>query len=158
MSRWCSRGYRAVAFSEAADIYIINTCTVTAKSDAESRRLIRRAARLNPEARVVVTGCYAQLAAAELAKLPNVSLVLGNSEKRDIARLLAAPVDGVRVTGFRHRCRDSSSSRFLWRALPSIPGHFCRYRTAAMHSVPTASYRMPGGEVGVFPLPRCWPG
>ena len=91
------QGYRAVAFSEAADIYIINTCTVTAKSDAESRRLIRRAARQNPEARVVVTGCYAQLAAAELAKLPNVSLVLGNSEKRDIARLLAAPNDSVRI-------------------------------------------------------------
>lgn len=91
------QGYRSVAFSEVADIYIINTCTVTARSDAESRRLIRRAARLNPEARVVVTGCYAQLAADELASLPNVSLVIGNSEKRDIAKLLAAVDDGVRV-------------------------------------------------------------
>jgi len=91
------QGYQAVAFSELADIYIINTCTVTAKSDAESRRLIRRAARQNPGARVVVTGCYAQLAAAELSSLPNVSLVIGNSEKRDITRLLAAAEDGVRV-------------------------------------------------------------
>ncbi len=91
------QGYRTVAFSEVADIYIINTCTVTAKSDAESRRLIRRAARLNPGARVVVTGCYAQLAAAELTKLPNVSLVIGNSEKRDIVRLLAVPDNGIRI-------------------------------------------------------------
>jgi len=91
------QGYQAVDFSEMADIYIINTCTVTAKSDAESRRLIRRAGRQNPGARVVVTGCYAQLAAAELSSLPNVRLVIGNSEKRDIARLLAAAEDGVRV-------------------------------------------------------------
>lgn len=93
------QGYRSVPFSDEADVYIINTCSVTAKSDAESRKLIRRAARLNPAARVVVTGCYAQLAADELSKLPNVSLVIGNSEKRDIARLLAnaAPGEGASV-------------------------------------------------------------
>lgn len=81
-------GYENVPFDQIADVYIINTCTVTAKSDAESRRLIRRAARLNPASQVVVTGCYAQLAAEELATLPNVSLVIGNSEKREIAALL----------------------------------------------------------------------
>jgi threonylcarbamoyladenosine tRNA methylthiotransferase MtaB len=55
-------GYESVPFNRSADVYIINTCTVTAKSDAESRKLIRRAARLNPDSRIVVTGCYAQLA------------------------------------------------------------------------------------------------
>ena len=86
-------GYESVPFHDAADVYIINTCTVTAKSDAESRKLIRRAARTNPAARIVVTGCYAQLAAIELAALPNVALVLGNSEKKGIASLLEA-LDG----------------------------------------------------------------
>ena len=81
-------GYENVPFTQSADVYIINTCTVTAKSDAESRRLIRRAARLNRASQVVVTGCYAQLAAKELADLPNVSLVIGNSEKKGIAALL----------------------------------------------------------------------
>lgn len=81
-------GYESVPFNEQADVYIVNTCTVTAKSDAESRKLVRRAARLNPASRIVVTGCYAQLAASELADLPNVSLVLGNSEKKGIASLL----------------------------------------------------------------------
>jgi len=81
-------GYSMVSFSEVADIYVVNSCTVTAKTDAESRRLIRRAARLNPEARVVVTGCYAQMAGAELLKMPGVNLILGNSEKRDIVALL----------------------------------------------------------------------
>jgi len=81
-------GFRIVPFSGMADIYVINSCTVTAKTDAESRRLIRRAARLNPEARVVVTGCYAQMAGKELLQMPGVSLILGNSEKRDIAGFL----------------------------------------------------------------------
>ena len=81
-------GYSMVPFSETADVYVINSCTVTAKTDAESRRLIRRATRLNPEARVVVTGCYAQMAGEELLKLPGVNLILGNSEKRDIVAFL----------------------------------------------------------------------
>lgn len=77
-------GYAIVPFSESADIYVINSCTVTAKTDAESRRLIRRATRMNPKARVVVTGCYAQMSADELLKLPGVNLILGNSEKKEI--------------------------------------------------------------------------
>jgi threonylcarbamoyladenosine tRNA methylthiotransferase MtaB len=81
-------GYSIVPFSESADIYVINSCTVTAKTDAESRRLIRRATRQNSEARVVVTGCYAQMAGEDLLKMPGVNLILGNSEKRDIAGFL----------------------------------------------------------------------
>jgi len=81
-------GYRIVPFSECADVYLVNSCTVTAKTDAESRRLIRRAARQNPGARVVVTGCYAQLAGEDLLKMPGVNLILGNGEKRDIAEFL----------------------------------------------------------------------
>lgn len=81
-------GYRMVSFSDPADIYVINSCTVTARTDAESRRLIRRATRQNPQARVVVTGCYAQMNAEELLKLPGVNLVLGNSEKKGIAGFL----------------------------------------------------------------------
>jgi len=81
-------GFEVVPFNHSADIYIINTCTVTARTDAESRRLVRRAARLNPDSRIVVTGCYAQLSAPELADLPNVALVTGNSEKSGIVSLI----------------------------------------------------------------------
>jgi threonylcarbamoyladenosine tRNA methylthiotransferase MtaB len=83
-----NKGFRIVPFSEFADIYVINTCTVTAKSDAESRRLIGRAYRRNAAARIVVTGCYAQLAFEEIRNLSGVSLVLGNNEKGEIAELL----------------------------------------------------------------------
>ncbi|UFS71290.1 tRNA (N(6)-L-threonylcarbamoyladenosine(37)-C(2))-methylthiotransferase MtaB [Geomonas sp. RF6] len=80
-------GFCIVPFTDPADIYIINSCSVTAKTDAESRRLIRKGMKQNPSARIVVTGCYAQLSAAEILDL-GVHLVIGNSEKRDLVRIL----------------------------------------------------------------------
>jgi threonylcarbamoyladenosine tRNA methylthiotransferase MtaB len=81
-------GYRVVSAGEAADICVINTCTVTARTDAESRRLIRRALRENPAARIVVTGCYAQIASDEISTMPGVALIIGNTEKRELLQLL----------------------------------------------------------------------
>lgn len=81
-------GYAVVPFTQPADIYVVNSCTVTARTDAETRRLIRRARRLNPEARVVATGCYAQVAPGELERLPEVDSVVGNREKQDIIALV----------------------------------------------------------------------
>ena len=83
-----SAGYRIVAFNEPSDFYIINSCTVTARTDAETRRLIRRARRLNPESRIIATGCYAQVAPGELEKMPEIDCVLGNQEKLSISSLL----------------------------------------------------------------------
>lgn len=82
-----TNGYTIVPFNEIADIYVVNSCTVTARTDAETRRLIRRARRLNPEARIVATGCYAQVAPRELEKMPEVDMVLGNREKAAITIL-----------------------------------------------------------------------
>ncbi len=81
-------GYQVVSAGEAADICVINTCTVTARTDAESRRLIRRALRENPAARIVVTGCYAQIASEEIRTMPGVALIIGNTEKRELLQLL----------------------------------------------------------------------
>ena len=81
-------GYRIVPFTEPSDIYIVNSCTVTARTDAETRRLIRRARRLNPASRIVATGCYAQVAPGELEKMPELDCVLGNQEKLNISVLL----------------------------------------------------------------------
>ena len=90
-------GFRVVPFEDEADIYVINTCTVTARTDAESRRLIRRAGRRNPRARVVVTGCYAQIAFESLREMPGVDLVLGNVEKKGITGLLKEIGTGPKV-------------------------------------------------------------
>ncbi len=73
--------YAVVPFTAEADLYVINTCTVTAEADADSRQTIRRAIRRNPAARIVVTGCYAQVSPQEVRAIPGVDLVLGNAEK-----------------------------------------------------------------------------
>jgi threonylcarbamoyladenosine tRNA methylthiotransferase MtaB len=73
-----------------AEIVILNTCTVTASADQDARAAIRRIHRENPEARIVVTGCYAQRAPEELARLPGVSQVIGNSHKHRLAEIAVA--------------------------------------------------------------------
>ena len=78
-------GHRIVDFKTEADVYIINTCTVTHKTDYQSRQLIRRAQKKNPGAQIIVTGCYAQVSAEKLKEIPGVSLILGNREKHSIA-------------------------------------------------------------------------
>lgn len=88
-------GYSVVPFSEQSDIYIINSCTVTARTDAETRRLIRRARRLNPDSRIIATGCYAQVAPGELEKMPELDSVLGNQEKQQISNFLESAVNTV---------------------------------------------------------------
>lgn len=81
-------GYDIVEFEDAADVYIINTCTVTHLADRKSRQLIRRAVKNNPRARVVVMGCYAQTSPEEVQKIPGVQLVVGTKEREQIIRWL----------------------------------------------------------------------
>lgn len=81
-------GCETVPFGAEADVYVINTCTVTARADADSRRLIRQAVRRNPLAFVVATGCYAQANPRALLGIEGVDLVLGNAEKAEVLRYL----------------------------------------------------------------------
>ena len=74
-------GFRIVDFTDKADVYVINTCTVTAESDRKSRQMIRRVIRLNPDAVVMVVGCYAQTSADEIACIEGVSYVSGTNGK-----------------------------------------------------------------------------
>jgi len=76
-----------------ADVVIVNTCTVTEEADRDARQMIRRIASRNPEARVIVTGCYAQRAPEELASLPRVSHVVGNSHKPLVGQLALKVLD-----------------------------------------------------------------
>lgn len=90
-------GLLIVPAHEQADIVVINTCTVTARTDAESRRLVRRARRENPGARIVVAGCYSQLDPETFRDFPGVSLIIGNSEKRELMDLLRETETGQQV-------------------------------------------------------------
>ncbi len=83
------RGCAPASHAAAADFVIVNTCTVTAAADAQARDAIRMIRRRNPAARIIVTGCYAQRAPEELAVLPGVQWVVGNSHKPEIPRLIA---------------------------------------------------------------------
>jgi threonylcarbamoyladenosine tRNA methylthiotransferase MtaB len=86
-------GYRLVDPSEKADIYILNTCSVTHVADRKSRHLLRLARRRSPSARLIAIGCYAHRAPAELAKIDGVELVLGNDRKMNLLNLLGVPAN-----------------------------------------------------------------
>lgn len=97
------KGYTVTPFSQSADIYVINTCAVTAKAAAQSRQLIRRAHRTNPGARVVVTGCYAQVAPEKIREiLEGAATIVGNANKHQL--LEAALKNSSRC----RRCSDSN--------------------------------------------------
>lgn len=87
-SEFKSKNFEIVDFKEPADVYVINTCTVTENADRECKKIIRRAKRNNPNAFVIVTGCFAQLQGENLSRMPEVDAVLGNEEKFKIFNLL----------------------------------------------------------------------
>jgi threonylcarbamoyladenosine tRNA methylthiotransferase MtaB len=79
------RGYEICSAEENCDIYIINTCTVTAESDRKARQFIRRAQSHNPEAFILVTGCMAQTSSGSISKIDGVDYICGNGEKLSVA-------------------------------------------------------------------------
>ena len=79
-------GYEKVKFDEAADIYLINTCSVTENADKECRTIVKRALRNSPSAKIVVTGCYAQLKPEEIASIEGVDLVVGTNDKFNLKK------------------------------------------------------------------------
>ena len=78
--------YEIVDFEEVADIYVINTCTVTNMSDRKSRQMLRKAKDINENSVVVAVGCYVQVAKEELEKIPEIDLCIGTNEKKDIVK------------------------------------------------------------------------
>ncbi len=81
-------GFEKVGFKDIADVYVINSCSVTAESDKKSRNFIRSAIKRNPESLVIVTGCYAQLKSKEIAEIDGVDVILGSGEKAKITEFL----------------------------------------------------------------------
>src|SRR6478672_9083154 len=79
-------GFVKKEFDEAADVYVINTCSVTGNADKECRQLVRRIQKRSADSMIVITGCYAQLKPGELAAIPGVDLVLGTAEKFKITQ------------------------------------------------------------------------
>ena len=82
MQKFIEAGYEVVDFEDKADVYIINTCTVTNMADKKSRQMIRRVKELNEESILVAVGCYAQVAKDDLSKIEEIDLILGVNEKK----------------------------------------------------------------------------
>lgn len=86
IQKFLERGYEIVETNEKADIYVVNTCTVTNISDRKSRQMLRRAKEVNPEAMIVAVGCYVQVAKEQLEQMDEIDLCLGTNEKKDIVQ------------------------------------------------------------------------
>lgn len=86
VQEFMKKNFEVVEFDEKADIYVINTCTVTNMADRKSRQMLRKVKELAPEAVLVAVGCYAQVGKEELEKIPEIDLILGNNEKKDVVK------------------------------------------------------------------------
>ncbi|MGN1270286.1 MAG: tRNA (N(6)-L-threonylcarbamoyladenosine(37)-C(2))-methylthiotransferase MtaB [Clostridia bacterium] len=92
MQKMCEAGYKIVEFETKADVYIINTCTVTNMADKKSRQMLRRVKEINSNSILVAVGCYAQVAKEKLEQIPEIDLILGINEKNDIAKYIEEAV------------------------------------------------------------------
>lgn len=82
------KGYEEVSFEDKADIYIVNSCTVTSVADRKTRNMLRRAKKINPNGAVIVTGCYAQTNSKELLEMEDIDYVIGNTDKSGIVNFI----------------------------------------------------------------------
>lgn len=148
------QGLMSASDGSQADLVVLNTCTVTESADQELRHMVRRVHRNNPSARIVITGCYAQREPEQLAALPGVSLVVGNSHKHRIGELLSTPYHGEihvndifesrsfsatpvddALTGRARpnlKIQDGCGNRCSFCIIPSVRGHS---RSAALEDV-----------------------
>ena len=111
-------GFVMVNQREKADAYVINTCTVTQKSDTSSRQAVKKSLELNPDALVVFTGCYAQLNPQEAAALPGLDLVLGNADKLEIAKLLKTKLRRWKKSEITEIVMSDIHKKRIFRTIP----------------------------------------
>ncbi len=105
-------GFERVEFSSPADVYVINTCSVTENADRECRNIVGRALRTNPDGFVVIVGCYAQLKPEQIMQMPGVDLVLGATEKFNVTQFLGA-LEKVEGDAAIHSCEISEANSFV---------------------------------------------
>ena len=97
MQKLKEAGYEIVNFEQKADIYIINTCTVTNMADKKSRQMLRRVKEVSPNSILVAVGCYAQVAKQEIEKIPEIDLILGINEKNDIVSYMENAIESKKI-------------------------------------------------------------
>ena len=125
--QFLSNGYEVVDFDEQADVFVFNTCSVTENAEKECRQLVRRVLRNNPEAYVIVTGCYAQLRPDEISEIEGVDAILGSNEKfnvfsilqnfkkSDLAYIKVSPLDDLNKFGEAHSTDADNRTRAYFK-------------------------------------------
>lgn len=134
IEQFIKKGYEIVNFEEKADIYIINTCTVTNMADRKSRQMLRRVKEINSEAIVVACGCYAQVAKQELDKIPEIDLIYGTNEKNKIADY----IDDV-LGMFPNSSFETSNKIHLRKELQISKGIFNKQKEYTKGNIPNLS-------------------
>ncbi len=126
-NQFLNRGFQVVEFSEKADVYVFNTCSVTENAEKECRQLVRRALKQNPEAFIIVTGCYAQLRPEDISKINGVDAVLGSNEKfklfslledfdkKDLACIYVSPTQQLNEFGTAHSTDADTRTRAFFK-------------------------------------------
>jgi threonylcarbamoyladenosine tRNA methylthiotransferase MtaB len=126
-NQFLNKGFNIVDFKENADIYVFNTCTVTENAERECRQLVRRALRQNPEAFIIVTGCYAQLRPEQITKIEGVDVVLGSREKlklfsyinnfnkKELACIYVSPTEDLNEFGPAHSTDADNRTRAYFK-------------------------------------------
>ncbi len=126
-NQFLTKGFDIVDFKEQSDIYVLNTCTVTENAEKECRQLVRRALKQNPNAFIIVTGCYAQLRPDEISEIEGVDLVLGSNEKfklfdivndfekKELACIHVSPTEELNYFGPAHSTDADSRTRAYFK-------------------------------------------
>ena len=148
--KFSDAGFNIVSYKEKADLYIINTCTVTAVAEKKCRNAIRQARSQNPSAVIAVIGCFAQNGEQQVAAIPGVDIIVGNDRKMLLPELVQQYM--------RERAQDGRSRAVLCPAIreATAPVPFSRYKMAATISAPIAPSRWHGAEAVLPRLPRRW--
>ena len=132
-------GYEIVPFTEIADVYVINTCSVTNMADRKSRQMFHRAKKMNPDAIVVGAGCYVQTKEAQALVDESIDIVIGNNQKHELVTLLneyeKEHTKQAQIVDINHEKQE-------YEELQSIHVRLSRYRMAAISSAVTASFRL----------------
>ena len=134
-----NEGYHKVDFKDKADIYVINTCSVTENADRECKRIVKSALKKAPEAFVVVIGCYAQLQPEQIAEIDGVDMVLGATEKFKLTDYINNLTKKNKTE--IHSC-EIMTLTFLWTPTLLVKEHalFLKYKTVVIINVHTVLY------------------
>ena len=153
--QFLDNGYEKVAQNKPADIYVINTCSVTEHADKKCRQSIRKLHKQNPDAIIAVTGCYAQLKPAEIMEIEGVDLVVGADRKGDVFQLVSE-LPAKQGTARSYSCAINEVETIFPAFSSGERTRSLKFRTAATTTVHTVQFHLPAVRAVTFQFQYWW--